>query len=144
MIKISKIQKGDLSDLASLFEELVDKKTDIIKMKESFQKLDYDPNVILIGAKENGNLLGSIMGIICHDVVGECRPFMVIENFVVTDKERGKGIGKKLITVLEEQAKHRNCNYAILVSSGERDLAHQFYESNGYYSKSQKGYKKYF
>jgi GNAT superfamily N-acetyltransferase len=59
-------------------------------------------------------------------------PFLVIEDVIVKDRNRGKGIGRKLMESLDEFAKNKNCAYAVLVSSAFRKGAHQFYEKAGF------------
>ena len=141
---ISKIEFSDLPDLAALYKKLVDKQTDIEKMQKSFQRIEMDSNYWVLGARNQGRLVGSAMGIICHDLVGACRPFMVIENVIVKGDSRNQGVGKRLMSALEHQAICRECYYAILVSSNNQHLAHDFYTANGYDSKTYRGFKKYF
>lgn len=40
--------------------------------------------------------MGSLMGVANRELIGECRPFMVIENVIVSNKHRRMGIGKML------------------------------------------------
>ena len=58
--------------------------------------------------------------------------FLVIEDVIVKEGLRGKGIGRKLMEALDEFALSHDCAYAILVSSGHRIDAHQFYKHTGY------------
>ena len=55
-------------------------------------------------AECGGELLGTVMGIICLDIAAACRPFMLIENVVVAERARGRGIGKKLMASVERIA----------------------------------------
>lgn len=143
MIEISKINKEDLSDLSGLFEELSGKQTDYQKMTKSFEWIDNNEDYIILGAKNQAKLVGSLMGIICHDIVGECKPFMVIENVIVAGNYRGQGIGRKLMSEIERVAKERDCYYIMFVSGAQRKEAHQFYEALGYRLNEVQGFKKY-
>ncbi len=143
MITINRLEDSDLPSLSSLYEELSDKKTDLNKLKKSFEWINSNSDYLLIGAKDDKILVGSLMSIVCHDVVGECRPFMVLENVIVKSSCRGKGIGKKLISYIENYAKNKNCYYIFFISSSERKRAHQFYESLGYDIDIVKGFKKF-
>jgi GNAT superfamily N-acetyltransferase len=82
------------------------------------------------------------MGIFCLDLVGECKPFMVIENVIVSKRVRRQGIGKKLMHKIEEIAKERGCSYTIFVSGEERKEAHLFYEKLGFKEENVVGYRK--
>lgn len=44
------------------------------------------------------------MGVICEELYGDCRPFLVLENMIIDKSYRKKGIGKALISELEEVA----------------------------------------
>lgn len=143
MIEIIRIKRNDLEDLSLLFEELSGKKTDINNMHQNFELIGKNEDYYVLGAKCDGNLVGSLMGIICHDLVGECKPFIVIENVIVSNEYRGKGIGKKLMTEIERIAKEKNCYYTMFVSGIQRKEAHKFYESLGYKLDEVQGFKKY-
>ncbi len=143
MVEIIVIKCNDLPDLSLLFEELSGKKSDIDKMVNNFKWMEKNEDYFVLGAKYNGKLVGSLMGIICHDLVGECRPFMVIENVIVSNKLRGQGIGKELMFEIEKIAKEKNCYYTMFVSGFQRKDAHKFYESLGYKVNEVQGFKKY-
>jgi N-acetylglutamate synthase-like GNAT family acetyltransferase len=60
-----------------------------------------NPNYVLLTAKENILVVESVMWIICLDLVRQCTPFMIIENVIVKNDWRGRGIGVKLMEELE-------------------------------------------
>ena len=82
------------------------------------------------------------MGIVCQDLVGACRPFLVIENVVVSSEFRRSGIGRLLMDSIEAVAREQNCYYIILVSGGQRKEAHRFYAALGYKDEAVEGYRK--
>lgn len=143
MTEFHRITESDCPRLAVLLEQLSEEKSDPVKMIESYRRIAGDGNYILLGAFDDGVLAGSLMGIICHDIVGECRPFMVIENVIVAEEFRGKGIGKLLIEAIEKEGRTRNCSYTMFVSGMKRTGAHAFYESVGYVPDMVRGFKKY-
>lgn len=144
MVTIKKILYDDLGDLANLYEELLERKTNFQKFRESFDLINSDKNYILIGAKDgNGNLVGSLLGIICKDLGGDCRPYIIVENVIVKSSCRGMGIGKVLMNFIEEFARMNNCYFTMLVSAFRRKDSHKFYESIGYANDVVKGFKKY-
>ena len=144
MITIEKIIYDDLSDLANLYEELLGRKTNLQKFNESFYLINSDKDYILIGAKDdNGNLVGSLLGIICKDLGGDCRPYIIVENVIVKSSCRGMGIGKLLMSFIEDFARMKNCYFTMLVSAFRRKDSHRFYESIGYANDIVKGFKKY-
>ncbi len=141
---VERVTIEDLQSLAALYEELNGCKTDIERMTESFRRIEADPNYYLLCYKNQSNeICGSVMGIVCHDVVGDCRPFMVIENVIVSSKFRGQGVGRQLMEKVESIARERNCYYTMFISLRKRKEAHMFYESLGYRNDVVQGYKKY-
>ena len=143
MISIACVTKEDLKELAALYEELVGEETNFEKMNQIFEWMQTNPHYILLGAKYNGKLVGSVMGIVCLDMVGQCNPFMVLENVIVSDAHRNMGIGRKLMEEIERIAKERECFMIEFVSSGFRKDAHKFYESVGYKLDAVKGFRKF-
>ncbi|MCM3629582.1 GNAT family N-acetyltransferase [Paenibacillus glycanilyticus] len=132
---------SDLQDLAWLFEELMEVPSNIEVMSRQLQKVTEDNHYFLAAACDGDKVIGTAMGIECYDLVGDCHPFLVVENVVVSPDYRGQGIGKMLMQKLEQFAEERGCSYIIFVSSGYREKAHQFYRALGYSSDNQ-GFKK--
>jgi predicted N-acetyltransferase YhbS len=144
MITIKPITISDIERYAILCDELFNSKTNLVKLEVVLTKLISNPDYILVGAEnESGELLGTVMGITCFDTVGECRPFMVLENLIVRENCRRLGIGKKLVEYIEVQAREKSCYFIMLMSLIKRKEAHQFYETLGYSADIAKGYKKY-
>ena len=143
MLTLQVATSDDLESLAQLFEELSGGETDLCKMKENFTFMASNPNYIVLTAKEDNLVVGSVMGIICLDLVRQCRPFMVIENVVVKSAWRGRQIGARLMEEIEKIGRQRECYYTMFVSGGHRKEAHQFYKSVGYDLDLVQGFKKY-
>ena len=142
-VSVEPITLNELPDVARLYEELAGKPTDLGKMKHNFVWMQSNPDYVVLGAKLNDFMVGTLLAIICHDILGECRPFMVVENVVVSSRERRQGVGKSLMKKIEQIAIERDCLYIMFVSSSARTDAHQFYESIGYQSDFVQGFKKY-
>lgn len=143
MVTIQHAIIDDLESLSLLYEELIGEQTNIRKMTENFKSMKSNSNYIVLTAKEEDLLVGSVMGIICLDLAGKCNPFMVIENVVVKGSHRGRGIGSMLMEEIEEIGQKRNCYYTMFVSGGHRKEAHQFYKTCGYDLDFVQGFKKY-
>ncbi|MFB0560431.1 MAG: GNAT family N-acetyltransferase [Candidatus Lokiarchaeia archaeon] len=56
----------------------------------------------------------------------------MIEDLVVEEKFRNKGIGKKLVDFVEQQIKHERIRGIELSSDFNRNQAHKFWERLGY------------
>ncbi len=143
MIQIEPIMHHESTAVAHLLEELVGKPSNMEKLTKNLDMMIEKPEYILLGAKDDGKVVGFLMGIVCLDLVEECNPFMVIENVIVSKDVRGRHIGKMLIEAIEEEAKQNHCTYTMLVSSSYRKEAHRFYESVGYPMDMVQGFKKF-
>ncbi|MCL6590240.1 MAG: GNAT family N-acetyltransferase [Firmicutes bacterium] len=143
MIQIGLIQQEDLETLALLYFELTGERTDDERMADTFQRLQSNPDYILLGARRGNQLVGSLMGIVCYEMVGQCKPFMIIENVIVSNKYRRMGIGRALMGRIEEIAMEKGCSVIQFVSSAYRKEAHRFYESVGYGLDVVQGFRKY-
>ncbi|WP_246072902.1 GNAT family N-acetyltransferase [Paenibacillus dokdonensis] len=139
---VKPITEDDLLALSHLYEELMGIPTNEERMKEVFKSAEASGNYHILGAFHEGELAGSLMGIICLDFVGTCRPFMVIENVIVSDRIRRQGIGKKLMAEIEQIARDKGCAYIIFVSGEKRKEAHIFYEKLGYRDEQAEGFRK--
>ena len=126
---IEKLKKEDIPELLELYSALVPFKTSLNQSVHTYEEIQTDENYLLLVAKEDGKMIGSMLGICCK---GLAMPFLVVEDVIVKDGLRGKGVGRKLMESLDEFAKSKKCTYAILVSSSFRKGAHEFYEKVGF------------
>lgn len=131
-MKIEKLQKAYISQLLDLYKMLVPFENTVEKSQEIYEEILKDENYCIFVAKENGELLGSAMTICCKSLATSGKNFLVIEDVIVKEGLRGKGIGKKLFAAIDEHALKNNCMYSILVSSDFRKGAHAFYEKMGF------------
>ncbi|MEI0740098.1 hypothetical protein VQ056_31650 [Paenibacillus sp. JTLBN-2024] len=95
MTDIRHIAESDLPALARLYEELMGIPTNGDRMLQVFRSAESSGNYHILGAFHEGELAGSLMGIICLDFVGSCKPFMVIENVIVSSRIRRAGHRKE-------------------------------------------------
>lgn len=131
----------DMPQLAALYEQFWGDKSDTEKMIYEFSVIQEENRHIILAAEQDGKLIGSVMGIVCRELYGDCRPFLVVENMIVDRQSRRGGVGHRLLTELEKRAKERNCTQMILVTETDRTAACALYEKNGF-QKNNKGYKK--
>lgn len=126
---IEKLKKDDIPELLELYKTLVPFEASVNKAAKTYEEIQADENYLLLVAKDENEIVGSMLGICCK---GLTMPFLVIEDVIVKDGLREKGIGRKLMESLDEFAKSKECTYSILVSSAFRTGAHQFYEKVGF------------
>lgn len=129
---VRKMTLGDLPQIAQLYKQFGGEDSSIETMSQEFTRLHNNDAYILLSAVEGNTVVGSVMGIVCGDLYGHGRPFMVLENMIVGQEHRNRGIGKALISKLEEAGIGRGCSQIILVTESNRIDACKFYESQGY------------
>lgn len=138
---IEKLKTEDIQELLNLYKELIDCENSVNKSVEIYKEMLKDDKYLLLVAKENNQIVGSILAISCLLLGFNGGNFLVIEDVIVKDGLRGKGIGKKLMNEVDKFASEKNCVYSILVSSGHRHAAHKFYENCGF-TEDVKGFRK--
>jgi ribosomal protein S18 acetylase RimI-like enzyme len=139
---IRKMRKEDIPELATLYKQFWKEESSPELMLPRYKTLACNESYILLSAILDNQLAGSVQGIICDELYGTCRPFMVIENFIVDSTLRRKGIGKALFVEIEKYAIKNNCHQIVLVTENDRYDACRFYESVGFNPGKHKGFKK--
>lgn len=138
MITIDKMNQSDLIQIQSLYRELIAQGVSMDTLETHFQRIENDKRYYCVVVRDESKIVGTCRGILC---IALDTPFLVVENVVVDEKSRGKGIGRLMFDELDRFATEHECGYAILASSGFRKGAHRFYESMGY-TDDVKGFRK--
>lgn len=143
MVKIQPASMHDKPRLAALFKQLAYEPSIMNQLEKQLEQVLTHPEYRLVVARDqSGKAIGTAMGTVCYDLVGESRPFMLIENVVVDKIERGKGIGRSLMQDLENHAREKGCSYIMFVTGAEQEDAYHFYSSMGYKLSRARGFKK--
>ncbi len=141
-MQIERLKSTDLPRLAELFQQFWGETSSQDSMRAIFQRITANPAYVLLAAKSAGRLVGFAMGVVCEDLYGDGRPFMVVEDLIVDQARRRQGVGKALMYALEKTARERNCGQIILVTEANRTDSIRFYQSLGYDAGTQCGFKK--
>ena len=139
---IRRLIENDLESLAKLYKYFWNVESDLEKMKVKLKELNDNPKYIVLAALIEETMVGSVMGIICEDLYGECKPYMVMENLIVNENFRSKGIGRALLIELENVAKDSDCTQMLFITEANRKNAISFYGSLGYNTTTHVGFKK--
>jgi GNAT superfamily N-acetyltransferase len=131
-MEIRAMDLGDIYELAALYKEFRNADPDVDRMRSQYRWLSGNGAYVLLSAVEDGRLVGSVTGIVCEELYGECRPFMVAKNLVVKSGFRRRGIGAALMAALEERAAAKGCGQIILVTDTDREDARGFYRAIGF------------
>ena len=116
----------DFNDLLVLMQEL---SSNIIFTRESLDRMLADPNSHLYVIREGGRIVACACLCIYH------QPFSTdatIESVVVSSKMRGKGLGRKLMEHLLEEAARMKVDCIHLTSNPKRVAANALYQKMGF------------
>ena len=122
MISIESLNKSHSTDVVKILIDSFSKNYDK-KINESIFSSDEVDGIV---ALEKGNVLGYAS---IHYIKKITRKSGIIEDVVVKENQRGKGIGKLLVKNLIEKAKKNDCD-KIILSSSEKNL--KFYQKLGF------------
>lgn len=143
-MKIRNLEERDIPAVERLYRQFWGEWSNLESMKKRFTALARNEDYLFLVAEMDGTVAGTIMGIVCHELYGECRPFLLMEDLVVDGRFRKKGIGRALLLHLEEKAKTRDCYQILFMTEKDRADTVRFYESLGFDSAKNIGFKKSF
>jgi N-acetylglutamate synthase-like GNAT family acetyltransferase len=133
---------GDAVVLAELYRALVP--NPYINVREDrLDAIASDPNNFIFVCQVDGVVCGTAFLTLCLDVMFGNQPYGVLENVVVDEAFRGKGIGSCLLAYVEEVCRTRDCSKIMLMSTSTRESAHRFFEQQGFLSANKRGFIKY-
>lgn len=141
-MNIERLTERDLSPLAELFKHFWGESNSLEKMRLTFSKIVTNPSYILLAGKKSTRLVGFAMGIICEELYGDCKPFMVIEDLIADKNYRRSGLGSALMRELEKHAISHDCCQIIFITEADRKETIKFYRSVGYEFEPYKGFKR--
>ncbi|MDJ0722521.1 MAG: GNAT family N-acetyltransferase [Desulfobacterales bacterium] len=141
-MQIERVTIAALPRLAELFQQFWGEIASRDAMQATFKRISANPAYILLAARQAGRLVGFVMGVVCEDLYGDGRPFMVMEDLIVDKGQRRQGVGQALMEALEKTAIERNCGQIIFVTEANRTDSIRFYQSLGYDAGAHRGFKK--
>jgi GNAT superfamily N-acetyltransferase len=103
--------------------------------KKIFSQLLNDPNAQVMIAEENGQIL-AFLDLTFRKTLFNRGWTMIIEDLIVDEAHRRKGIGKRLIELCEDIAQEKGCRAIELSSDLHRKKTHLFWEALGYEGKA--------
>ena len=140
-LTFEKLKAEDLEEVAKLYDEDRQVTTNLVKMKETFEKIKDNAEYQMIVVKNNDNIVGFAKAIIHYDIFEENNPFITIWSVRVKKEYRRLKVGFKLFRYIENMAKYMNCEFICLIADKDDTIANEFYKSLGYECES--GYVKF-
>lgn len=121
----------DVEEIYNLICELKNKEMDFNKFKEAYyHKINNGNNYFIVETKENKII--AFLSLVIDYQLHHADKVATVEELIVSSKYRRNGIGKSLLDNAINYAKEKNCDVIELTSGFSREVAHRFYEKNGF------------
>lgn len=141
-LSIREARGGDAVALAGLYRSFV-ANPHVDVREDRLETIANDPNNFVLVCQVDDMVCGTAFLTLCLDAMFGNQPYGVLENVVVSEALRGKGIGSRLLAHAEEVCRTRDCSKIILMSTTTRESAHRFFEQQGFSSANKRGFVKY-
>ena len=97
-----------------------------------FAEIRSDPRQKLLVMEQQGEVVGTIVLLIVPNLSHNGTPWAFLENLIVTERHRGRGLGRMLLEHAVGLAKKSGCHMVELCSDVRRKEAHKLYNSVGF------------
>jgi GNAT superfamily N-acetyltransferase len=132
--QIREAAETDLPALVALYNQLGGQGQAITLQRADalFSRLREYPDYRVYVAEEDGQIVGTFL-LLVYDALGyRARPVGLVEDVVVDQLSRGRGIGRDMMNFAMERCREAGCYKLVLSSNLNREDAHRFYESLGF------------
>ncbi|MGA7576559.1 MAG: GNAT family N-acetyltransferase [Desulfobaccales bacterium] len=134
-VQIQRVEERDLPSILPLYAQLGQDSGRVLPLDEAriilARMLDY-PDYRLYAAVVRGEIVG-VLGLLVMDNLGHLgAPSGVVEDVVVREDWRRRGIGRKMIDFAMNYCRSKGCYKLALSSNLNREEAHRFYERLGF------------
>lgn len=138
---------ADLSDLLSLYEQLAEHRGSALPAGEIeaatlLEAIVAQPGRQLLVAEVGGEIVGTADLLMIPNLTHSGAPWASVENVVVDQDVRGRGIGRALIDEVVRRCASAGCYKVQLLSKKSRADAHEFYRSVGFEAAAE-GFRRY-
>jgi len=130
-VSVSQVKQKDISQILPFLEELSGIKSDRQKAMRSFKRLSESRMYFVFVARISEKIVGTA-SILIVPSLQHGQPWGYVDNVVVAEDYRRKGIGTKLGESLTNFAKKKKCYKIVLTSRFTRPEVHQFWEKLGF------------
>ncbi len=140
-MEIRRITLNDLEKVFEIMKQLYKESLNYDKFQEIYKLKLTDENSYYVVAIENKQIVG-ILTAELQMKLHRVKKQIFIEDLIVDENFRNRGIGKELLQNAINYADDKACDVVELTSYIDNEKAHKFYENNGFIRHSYK-FKKY-
>jgi GNAT superfamily N-acetyltransferase len=133
MLTIRQCEESDLPALHTLYRQLHNGKTDatLEEIIAGFQAMRAFPGCEVYVADIDAQVVGTFVLYLLPNMTRHGRPAAILENIVVDEGQRGRGIGRAMLEFAHGRARKEGCYKLSLTSNAARTEAHEFYRRCG-------------
>ncbi len=133
-LQIRAATESDLQSILDLFVEIEEdgRVLSIEEARSIFSRMQSYPDYKVYVAVSNGLIVGTFALLIMDNLAHMGAPSGVVEDVVVRQDWRGKGVGKQMMRFAMNRCLERGCYKLALSSNLKRKAAHQFYDDLGF------------
>ncbi len=127
-------RRGDLDAVLSLYRQLqpADPVVQNGSVAEVFEQILAARGLHLFVLEEDGAVVATTYLNIIPNMTRSASPYAVIENVVVEESRRGKGLGKQIMAGTLQAAWDAGCYKAMLLAGSRKPATHVFYRACGF------------
>jgi GNAT superfamily N-acetyltransferase len=136
---------GDLDAVLELLAQLHPERPELPVADDArgtWARMLAEPNRTVFVARLDGTVCGTADLLVVTNLTHAARPWSIVENVVVDEAHRRRGVGRLLMDVVVRSAREAGAYKVQLLSAEGRD-AHHFYEALGFEPRAQ-GFRLYF
>lgn len=125
---------ADVPALLRLYGQLgdPDQLPDPALAREALDAISAQPGMHLLVAEVAGAIVGTVTLVVVPNLTHVAKPWAQVENMVVEEGLRGRGLGRALLDRCVALATGFGCYKLQLQSANQRLEAHQFYQGFGF------------
>lgn len=135
-ILIREAEKIDLQAILNLYAQpdMDDGETiSLERAEEIYDKIKRYPYYKVFVAVTEKKIVGTFELLVMDNLAHQGSSSAIIEDLVVSEEHRRRGIGSKMINFAVERCREIGCYKVALSSNIKRENAHKFYESLGFW-----------
>lgn len=134
MILFRETGPGDLEDILRLYRQLQPADPVLTDGSDAaaFAQILGSPGLHLFVLEADGVIVATTYLNVIPNLTRSALPYAVIENVVVEEAARGRGLGKQIMAATLQAAWDAGCYKAMLQTGSRRPATHAFYRACGF------------
>ena len=147
LLSVRDAEIQDLDAILGLYEQLAEDRAKSMPVAASaaapiLEAIITQRGRALLVADCDGRIAGTADMLVVTNLTHRGMPWAIVENVVVDERQRGRGVGRALMDEIIHRSQDAGCYKIQLLSREHREGAHAFYQSLGFHP-SARGFRRY-